>query len=161
MYLYSHEDKAFTSTAHQKRPRCLSLEFVKVNLALISSFNKIKCLLFRLIYSSQRPGFSGVPMLYFPRTFCHVLHPVINSIQHWPWFTHNPLPHTARCVLLNEVFFIPRSKDFLITFFKPPLPPFSCRWLILPSSLSSLMSLTSFFFHFIISFLVMSGHQSD
>lgn len=78
---------------------CLSLEFVKVNLALISSFNKIKCLLSGVVYSAQGTGFYGFSMLYFPRTLCHVLHPIINSTQQWPWFSHNLflIPFTLFC----------------------------------------------------------------
>lgn len=60
---------------------CLSLEFVKVNLGLINSFNKIKHLLSGVVYSSQGTGFYVFSILYFPRTLCRILLAVINSAE--------------------------------------------------------------------------------
>lgn len=50
---------------------CLSLEFVKVNLALISFFNKIKCLFSGVVHSSWRTGFYVFSVLYFSRTLSY------------------------------------------------------------------------------------------
>lgn len=73
----------------------------------------MKCLLSWVVYSSERIGFPGFSILYFPRTLYLVLHPIINSTWQWPWFAHS---HQLHPVLLNKFLFSRSHTFFPVTF---------------------------------------------